>query len=267
MKKNLSLFVAVLILALGTFSGSANAQASCTTITSDSQYMACCPGTTPGSNPPACDNYLRGKSVDNSGGAFGSGAIRSDSQWTDYCRSITKVNNEQDFNECCSKRGETSYAACDEWQFRGGTPIQGTVPAGTVSTNPTFSNQPLIGGNPAVSPQSSSVALKECSAIKFKSLLDILVWVKCIITAVIIPLIFTLAFLFFLWNVIRFMNASDNTKKEEAKERMWWGIIALFVMVGVWGIIKILSNTLGLEPTVPLLQTEYLDPAKANKGK
>lgn len=148
------------------------------------------------------------------------------------------------------------------------TPVYGTVNSGTLNTKSPFTEQPLIAGNQNVSPQSSSPVLAACSAIKFKSLLDILVWVKCVITAIVIPLIFTFAFLFFLWNVLRFLRSSADKDKQEAKERMWWGIIALFIMLSVWGIIAILSGTLGITPSVPLLQTSvYLDPANANKGK
>jgi hypothetical protein len=104
-----------------------------------------------------------------------------------------------------------------------------------------------------------------CSDIKFKSVLNILIWIKCVISAVIIPLIFSLAFLFFLWGIFKFMAASDSTKKEQAKNYIWWGLVGLFVMVSLWGIIRILNSTLGIDSTVPLLQTSALDPKKATK--
>jgi hypothetical protein len=113
--------------------------------------------------------------------------------------------------------------------------------------------------------KTGSAELSSCSSIKFKSLLDILIWIKCIIVAAIIPLIFVLAFLFFLWGVLRFMMSSDQKNKEESKKMVWAGLIGLFVMVSVWGIIKIVGNVLGIESAVPLLQTEYLDENKASR--
>ncbi len=112
--------------------------------------------------------------------------------------------------------------------------------------------------NSAGSSQSSASELATCTAIKFSSLLDIMIWVKCVIVVAVIPLIFTLAFLVFLWGVLRFMYASESKDKEAAKSFIWWGLVGLFVMVSVWGILRILSDTLGLDTTVPLLQTSYL---------
>lgn len=54
----------------------------------------------------------------------------------------------------------------------------------------------------------------------------------------------TLALLFFFWGLAKFiMNVSDETKRAEGKSIMVWGIIALFVMIAVWGLVGILENT------------------------
>lgn len=50
------------------------------------------------------------------------------------------------------------------------------------------------------------------------------------------------AFLWFLWTVITFITA-DAAKKKEAREKMLWGIVGLFIMTSVWGIIGILRQT------------------------
>jgi len=53
-----------------------------------------------------------------------------------------------------------------------------------------------------------------------------------------IPIAITLALLFFIWGLAQFILASgDEEKKKEGKQRMIWGIIALFVIVSVWGIV------------------------------
>ena len=53
-----------------------------------------------------------------------------------------------------------------------------------------------------------------------------------------------LALLFFFWGLAKFiMNASDETKRAEGRSVMVWGVIALFVMVTVWGLVGILQNT------------------------
>lgn len=141
--------------------------------------------------------------------------------------------------------------------------LPGTLPPG--STQSTTSSTDTNSGAGIISPSAGSSELASCTAIRFKSVLDILIWVKCVIVSAIIPLIFTLALLFFLWGIVEFMATQKEDKRKEAKKRMLWGIIGIFVMVSLWGIIKILGNTLGIESTVPLLQTEYLDPNKASR--
>lgn len=108
-----------------------------------------------------------------------------------------------------------------------------------------------------------SQASAQCSAIKLNSVINIMIWIKCFIVTAVIPLIFALAFMFFLWGVFKFMRASDAKAKQDSQKLIWWGLIGLFVMVSVWGIIRILGMTLGIETTVPMLQTEYLAPQNA----
>lgn len=61
------------------------------------------------------------------------------------------------------------------------------------------------------------------------------------------PLIFlvgSLAFLAFFWGIAKYIfSAGDEQKKASGKDVMLYGLIALFVMVSVWGLIGILKNT------------------------
>ncbi len=147
------------------------------------------------------------------------------------------------------------------------TGIAGQITSGT-PTVPSYNAGPGYDGAGSdgriVAPGSAS-ELTACTAIKFRSFLDILIWLKCIIVAAIIPLIFAIAFVVFLWGVLRFMMATEPAKKEEGKKMIWWGMVSLFVMVSIWGIIKILSTTLGIDSAVPLLKTDYLDTKNASK--
>ena len=60
----------------------------------------------------------------------------------------------------------------------------------------------------------------------------------------VIPVIFGLALVYFLWGLAQFiLNAGNETARENARNIMIWGIIALFVMVSIWGILRVLSNT------------------------
>ncbi len=61
-----------------------------------------------------------------------------------------------------------------------------------------------------------------------------------------IPLILALAVLYFFWGLANYILAADE-KKEEGKNIMIYGIIALFVMVSIWGLVRMLQNTFGVQ--------------------
>jgi hypothetical protein len=82
-------------------------------------------------------------------------------------------------------------------------------------------------------------------------------YVNCTISRFIVPLVFGLAMVLFIWGVVQYViNTDDETKKKKGKMFMIWGIVALSVMVSVWGLVKILGNTFGVDTTVvPQLST------------
>jgi len=53
-------------------------------------------------------------------------------------------------------------------------------------------------------------------------------------------LLLTLAVVLFFWGIVKFI-AQD--KKEEGKTMMVWGVIALFVMFTIWGIISFMQKS------------------------
>ena len=64
------------------------------------------------------------------------------------------------------------------------------------------------------------------------------------IIASIIPIVIALALLFFFWGLAKFiLHADDENERAKGKNIMVWGIVALFVIVTVWGIIAVLQNT------------------------
>lgn len=64
----------------------------------------------------------------------------------------------------------------------------------------------------------------------------------------IIYFIFALALMYFLYGVIVFiMNADDETARNTGKKHILWGIVGLFIMVSVYGILGIVLGTIGAE--------------------
>lgn len=63
-------------------------------------------------------------------------------------------------------------------------------------------------------------------------------------------LLMTAAFVLFFYGIVRFIydrSNGDDTRLEKDKEAMLWGLIALFVMVSTWGIIKLFQDYLGIQ--------------------
>ena len=59
-----------------------------------------------------------------------------------------------------------------------------------------------------------------------------------------IILIIALAVAYFLWGVAKYILHSDDAKaREEGKNMMIYGVIALFVMVSMWGLVNLLDTT------------------------
>lgn len=68
----------------------------------------------------------------------------------------------------------------------------------------------------------------------------------------IVPLLIGLAVVVFLYGVLKFITAAgDETKRKEGKDIIIYGIIGLFVMVAVWGLVWILLNTFSLQTQTP----------------
>ena len=80
---------------------------------------------------------------------------------------------------------------------------------------------------------------------------DLACYITNIINNSVIPLIFAIATAFFVWGVVQFViNSDEEAKKEKGKQFMFWGIIALAVMISVWGLVAILGSTFGLNTSI-----------------
>ena len=64
-----------------------------------------------------------------------------------------------------------------------------------------------------------------------------------------IPILITLALIYFLYGLAEYIfKANDVDTRTEGRERMIQGIIALFVMSTVWGLVGVISNTFNVQP-------------------
>ncbi len=69
----------------------------------------------------------------------------------------------------------------------------------------------------------------------------------------VVPLLIAAAVVFFLWNVLKYINSGDNAEERtQARALMVYGIIAIFVMVSLWGFVNVLDDAFDLKKTVPV---------------
>lgn len=80
--------------------------------------------------------------------------------------------------------------------------------------------------------------------------MDITEFLGKVNAAVINPLIlllFAVALLVFIWGLFKFVTSTETDEgRETGKRTILWGIIGMVVMVGVFGIIKLVLGTFGV---------------------
>jgi len=55
-----------------------------------------------------------------------------------------------------------------------------------------------------------------------------------------------IALLFIVWNAFQFIRQTDGSERATYRSAILWGILGLFIILSIWGLVAILSNTFGL---------------------
>lgn len=63
---------------------------------------------------------------------------------------------------------------------------------------------------------------------------------------ILIPLLITGALIFFIYGVIQYITAKDGDAKEKGRKVLVQGVLGLFIIVSVWGLIGIIQSTFGV---------------------
>jgi len=71
-----------------------------------------------------------------------------------------------------------------------------------------------------------------------------------IMNLVVVPVIFALAFLVFVYGMVKYfiLHGGEDTKRAEGRQFILWGLIGLVVLFSVWGFVNLLLSTLGIAP-------------------
>jgi Ni,Fe-hydrogenase I cytochrome b subunit len=81
-----------------------------------------------------------------------------------------------------------------------------------------------------------------------------------IINGTLVPLLFAVAFIVFLYGVMKtyIFSSGDSAGVETGHKLILWGIIGFVVMISLWGLVNVVSNTFGLAgPFAPPPPTSY----------
>ncbi len=83
-----------------------------------------------------------------------------------------------------------------------------------------------------------------------------------IVNNVAVPIVFALSFLVFIWGVYKyFIKGAASKDKAEGLNLMLYSLIGFFVMVSVWGLVRILVGSVNLDNSTPMFpqarQTSY----------
>jgi hypothetical protein len=104
------------------------------------------------------------------------------------------------------------------------------------------------GGDPSVTGDVCS------QTISLTTLGNIINWASCTLIKSVVPFLITLAVVGFIWGMIQyFLNPENEEKRKAGKSFMLWGIISLFAIVSMWGLVGVLSNTFGVKTLLPQL--------------
>ena len=103
----------------------------------------------------------------------------------------------------------------------------------------TVSDTPLVSGNPdpLTTPAPSSAVIAQYSNL-----------ILTIVNTILVPLLFTVAFIVFLWGVFNYfiLGGADEEKRKSGREFVRWGLIGFAVMISLWGLVNVLVASFGL---------------------
>jgi hypothetical protein len=97
-------------------------------------------------------------------------------------------------------------------------------------------------------------AANNCSFVQYGTIEAIICRIGNILNTI-IPILVVLGVVYFVWGVVQYVIASDEEAKKTGRNRMIYGIIGLAVIVAMWGLVGILTNTFSLTgsatPNIP----------------
>jgi len=75
-----------------------------------------------------------------------------------------------------------------------------------------------------------------------------------------IPLLLAIAFIVFLWNIVRYfiIGGGNPEDQEKAKSVAMWGIFAFAIILSIWGIVNLFVGDLGFSGQTDPVTPDYM---------
>src|SRR3989338_3837023 len=74
---------------------------------------------------------------------------------------------------------------------------------------------------------------------------DVLARISNFFSAV-LPVLISLGVIYFVWGVVQYFIGEGEEAKTKGRDRIIYGIIGLAVIISIWGLVAIITNTFGV---------------------
>ncbi len=87
--------------------------------------------------------------------------------------------------------------------------------------------------------------------------------IQFIMNTRVVPIIIAFALVYFLLGVFQYIQKPEGITSEGARTKMVYGLIGLFVMISVWGLVNLVGDTFGIQsggqaPVIPIVNPNKL---------
>ena len=159
-------------------------------------------------------------------------------------------------NSSAQNSSNSSYSAYSQWLQTQNQSLNSSIKSNAQNANSginsdLYTGQSYVGVNSglftAAKTANSSIASTSTCNSNIKTFGDIFTFGACVINKFLITSAVALATIYFLWGITQYVLSADSVEeREKSKEVMFWGVISLFVIISVWGIVALFRTILGI---------------------
>lgn len=77
------------------------------------------------------------------------------------------------------------------------------------------------------------------------AILDLFSFLLMLINAVVVPLVFAVAFLLFIIGAVKYFFSEGGKGREEGRKFVLSAVLGFFFMIAIWGLVNVVVNTFG----------------------